>query len=107
MRTHTEIAQLLRNSLEHQQLPQARLRELAGISQRTLTNVLSGREDFKISTLLALTDRLGLELVMVPREAAQAVSAGVVTQPVIKSRVQEALDRVTTAPHEEPKIRRT
>jgi hypothetical protein len=95
MKTHTEIAQILRNSLTHRRMPQASLRDQAGISQRTLTKVLSGHEDFKVSTLLALADRLGLELLLVPREAAQAVSAaGAVTQPVVKTRVQEALDRV-------------
>jgi hypothetical protein len=49
-----------------------------------------------VSTLLALADRLGLELLLVPKEAAQAVSAGTVTQPVVTSRVQGALDRVRT-----------
>lgn len=94
MKTHTEIAQMLRNALAHRHLPQSKLRQQAGVSQRTLTKVLSGHEDFKVSTLLALADRLGLELLLVPREAAQAVSAGQVTQPVVKSRVQGALERV-------------
>ncbi len=36
---------------------------------------------------------------LVPKEVAQAVSAGSVTQPVVKSRVQGALDRVRTLQH--------
>lgn len=99
MKTHAEIAQMLRSSLAHRHVPQSKLREQAGVSQRTLTNVLSGHEDFKVSTLLALADRLGLELLLVPKEAAQAVSAGAVTQPVVKSRVQGALDHVRTLQH--------
>lgn len=99
MKTHAEIAQMLRSALAQRHMPQSKLREQAGISQRTLTKVLSGHEDFKVSTLLALADRLGLELVLVPKEAAQAVSAGTVTQPVVKSRVQGALDRVRILQH--------
>lgn len=97
MKNHAEIAQVLRNSIAHRKIPQAQLRDEAGVSQRTLTNVLSGHEDFKVSTLFALADRLGLEMVLVPKEAATAVSAGAVTQPVVKSRVQEALERLKTS----------
>lgn len=99
MKTHAEIAKILRNSIAHRHIAQARLREEAGVSQRTLTNVLSGQEDFKVSTLFALADRLGLEMVLVPKEAVQAVSAGSVTQPVVKSRVQGALERLKTSQH--------
>jgi predicted XRE-type DNA-binding protein len=97
MKTHAEIAQILRKAITHRHVAQARLRDEAGVSQRTLTNVLSGHEDFKVSTLFALLDRLGLEMALVPKEAVQAVAAGPVTQPVVKSRVQGALDRVKTS----------
>jgi len=50
-----------------------------------------------MSTLFTLADRLGLEMVLVPKGAAQAVSAGAVTQPVVKSRVQKALERQTVS----------
>jgi transcriptional regulator with XRE-family HTH domain len=93
MKSHPEIAKVLRNAISHRKVSQAQLREQAGISQRTLTNVLSGDEDFKMSTLFALADRLGLEMLLVPKGAAQAVSAGAVTQPVVKTRVQKALER--------------
>lgn len=93
MKTHAEIAQALRNALAHRRIPQTILKEQAGLSQRTLTKVLSGNEDFRVSTLLALADRLGLELVLVPKDAVRAVDAGPVTPPVVKSRVQLALER--------------
>lgn len=93
MKSHLEVAKVLRNAISHRKVSQAQLREQAGISQRTLTNVLSGDEDFKMSTLFALADRLGLEMLLVPKGAAQAVSAGAVTQPVVKTRVQKALER--------------
>ena len=93
MKNYPEVAKVLRNAIDHRGVSQAQLRGEAGISQRTLTNVLSGEEDFKMSTLFTLADRLGLEMVLVPKGAAQAVSAGAVTQPVVKSRVQKALER--------------
>jgi len=93
MKSHPEVAKILRTAISHRKVSQAQLREEAGISHRTLTNVLSGDEDFKMSTLFALADRLGLEMLLVPKGAAQAVSAGAVTQPVVKTRVQKALER--------------
>lgn len=70
-----------------------------GVSQRTLTKVLSGQEDFKVSTFFALADRLGLELLLVSKETVQAVAAGQVTVPVVKSLVQGALERARLLQH--------
>jgi lambda repressor-like predicted transcriptional regulator len=92
MKTYPDVAKVLRAAIDHRGVSQARLREEAGISQRTLTNVLSGAEDFKMSTLFSLADRLGLEMVLVPKSAAHAISAGPVSQPVVKTRVQKALE---------------
>ncbi|WP_306396591.1 helix-turn-helix domain-containing protein [Telluria beijingensis] len=92
MKTHDEVAKVLRTAIDHRGVSQARLREEAAISQRTLTNVLSGTEDFKMSTLFSLADRLGLEMVLVPKSVVQAVSAGPVSQPMVKTRVQKALE---------------
>lgn len=96
MKTHSEISTLLRERIQTQGLTQAVLRESAGIAQRTLTNVLSGEQDFKVSTLLALLDRLDLELILVPKGASQAAPAWQVTQPNIPTRVQVALERART-----------
>ncbi|WP_459614136.1 helix-turn-helix domain-containing protein [Bordetella sp. 2513F-2] len=96
MATHREIAELLRRRMAGQKLTQAELREAAGISQRTLTNVLGGTHDFKLSTLLALADRLGLELVLVPKGARASLEpAGSDAPPArIPTRVDRALQRV-------------
>jgi transcriptional regulator with XRE-family HTH domain len=94
MKTVTDLSKKLRNALVHQKLTQAELKDRAGVSQRTLTNVLSGNEDFKVSTLMALADRLGLELLLVPKGAARMVEASEVTEPAVKSRVSAALERV-------------
>lgn len=97
MKTHSEISALLRARIQDQGLTQSTLRESAGIAQRTLTNVLSGEQDFKVSTLLALLDRLGLELVLVPNDAAPAAPAWQVAPSNIPTRVQVALERTRMA----------
>lgn len=50
-------------------LKQQDVRESAGISRQTFANVFSGQADFKLSTLLSLADRLGLELLLLPKDA--------------------------------------
>ena len=90
-----DIADLLRERLRQQGQTQAQLRQSAGITQRTLTNVLSGEQDFKVSTLLAVADRLGLELMLVPKGAAVALDpAGGVAKPKIPTRIEAARQRL-------------
>ena len=74
MKSTLEIASLLRARLKSSGMTQAALRVDAGVSARTLTLLLSGNHDFKLSTLLAVADRLGLELVLVPKAAAAALA---------------------------------
>lgn len=97
MKTIRDVSDALRDSVTRQAIRQADLKALAGISQRTLTNVLSGKQDFKVSTLLALSDRLGFELVLVPKGVSAAVEAGPTAAPLVKSRVEAALERVRRA----------
>lgn len=94
MKSIYDLSNTLRSSASRRGVTQAELKSEAGISQRTLTNVLSGTEDYKVSTLMAVADRLGLELVLVPKAAAVAVEAGKTTEPRVKSRVAAALERV-------------
>lgn len=94
MKSTDEVAAVLRQALAASPWTQAALRTQAGLSQRTLTNVLGGRQDFKLSTLLALADRLGLELLLVPKGAAAAVDAGQTDAPQVRSRVAAALQAV-------------
>jgi transcriptional regulator with XRE-family HTH domain len=93
MTTIPDLARLLRTRLQDQGQTQAELRQSAGIAQRTLTNVLSGEQDFKVSTLLALADRLGLEVLLVPKGAAAAVEAGAVAKAKVPTRIDVARQR--------------
>jgi transcriptional regulator with XRE-family HTH domain len=93
MKTIKEIASFFRSELSEQGLTQARLETEAGIAHQTLINVLSGQADFKVTTLLSVADRLGYEMVFVPKVAA----AGLAYQedrPVVKSRVRVALEKI-------------
>ena len=93
-----DIAETLRDAAKRQGLTQARLAEAAGVAPRTLTHVLSGQEDFRLSTLMALADRLGLEMLLVPKGAAAAVAAGEPLRPPVRSVVTQALDALHGSP---------
>lgn len=94
MKAISEVSAVLEDRIESLHKGKMALSEEAGITARTLRNVLSGTEDFKVSTLLALADRLGLELVIVPREAADVVQAPPATVSQVKTGVQAALDKL-------------
>lgn len=95
MRTLPQIANALQGQLKRKSLTQESLRREIGISKQTLTNVLSGSHDYKVTTLLAVCDRLGLDLLLVPRELGGAVHE-TPREPVVKSVVDAALDMIGT-----------
>lgn len=97
MKTLSAIAAVLRQRLQERGQTQASLREAAGVAQRTLTNVLSGEQDFKVSTLLALADRLGLEVLLVPKGAAPAFDAAP-SKPGVPTRIQVARGKIPGEP---------
>lgn len=96
MATLSSIATLFRTQLSRLNVTQAKLGKDAGISRRTLTNVLSGTSDYKVTTLLAVADRLGLEVVVLPKEATRGLehSAFTPTAPKVSTTVQQALDKL-------------
>lgn len=98
MLTLPDIAETLRDATRRNGLTQARLANAAGVSSRTLTHVLSGEEDFRVTTLMAVASQLGLELVLVPKGAARAVAAGNEVGPPVRSVVTEALDALHARP---------
>jgi len=93
MHSLSELATLLRTQIKERDLTQQALREQAGLAKRTLENVLSGQADYKVTTLMAILDRLGLELVVVPKAAAAGLSdlePGGQARSAVKTRVQAA-----------------
>lgn len=95
MRNLAQISELLRAQLKSRGMTQESLRREVGVSRQTLTNVLSGNQDYKLTTLLAVCDRLGLELALVPKGFGDSIGSAP-TAPLVKSVVQVALERVGT-----------
>lgn len=93
MKSLLELADLLRSQLKAQGMSQRALCARAGLARRTLENMLSGRVDYKVSTLISVLDRLGMELVVVPKEAAPGLADPVPqaqAQAAVKTRLQAA-----------------
>ncbi|GAB3629902.1 hypothetical protein PTE30175_05181 [Pandoraea terrae] len=100
MKSVAEIALALRARAKNLEVTQEALGQSAGVSRRTLTHVLGGENDFKLSTLMAVADRLGLEVALVPKGAAQGLPGAEVlstsTPSAIKTRVGQARHRFAT-----------
>ena len=95
MNTISEVSAELRRTLNTSGFNQKTLRETVGLSRQTLSNVLKGTEDFKLTTLLAVADRLGLALVLVPKAGARGLQ-GTDTQGIVETRVDRVRKRLGT-----------
>lgn len=97
MKSLLEIASFLRERLKTNNLTQRELGEQAGLARRTLTGVLSGENDYKVTTLMSVLDRLGYELAIVPKGAAAGLSVEASftpTKPTVETVVQAARNRL-------------
>jgi transcriptional regulator with XRE-family HTH domain len=97
MQTLTDIAAFLRYQLKKASITQRELGIEAGLARRTLTGVLSGQADYKVTTLIAVLDRLGYELTFVPKQAAAGLAAQASlapTNPTVKTRVERAREQI-------------
>jgi DNA-binding phage protein len=63
MKSLGEVSKVLAERAAKRRYGKMQLAADAGVTYRTLSHVLSGEQDFKVSTLMAVADRLGLELV--------------------------------------------
>lgn len=63
----------MREAMKRQKVRQQDLRERAAIARRTLSGVLSWESGYKINTFMAVLDRLGYEMVIVPKAAARGI----------------------------------
>lgn len=107
MATIQKLSNTLRQQLVNLGTTQSALRERTGLSRRTMTNMLSGKNDYKVSTLLAVADELGLDVVLIQKGAAHAIDLNLSpTTPKVLTGVQAALDRLARAsPKATPKGR--
>jgi len=67
--TGTTLLEQLRDATERSPRNRSDLAKAAGISRKTLFNILEHEQDFKVSSLLALLDVLRLDIALIPREA--------------------------------------
>lgn len=86
------FANTFRQALKKRSMTQASLRDAAGISRQTMANVLSGTSDYKLSTLFAVADRLGLDVVLVPKDVSYGL-AEPDAMPVAPTAVRESAAR--------------
>lgn len=87
MATLVSIAAVLDEQLVQSGVTRKALGSSAGLSHQTLINLLSGECDYRMSSFLAVLDRLGMELVLLPKEVAGASVSSPSSAP-IKTRVQ-------------------
>jgi transcriptional regulator with XRE-family HTH domain len=105
MKSLLDLAELLRARLKAQGVSQRTLGARAGLARRTLENMLSGRVDYKVTTLISVLDRLGLELVIVPKEAAPGLAELIPqapARPAVKTRLQAAREALQARLDAEP-----
>jgi len=91
MKTLQQLADTLRTHIARLNFTQQELADAAGVSRQTLSKVLSGRADLRLTTLFALADRLGLEVLLVPQEIAQGLDTDAVAKPRVQNIVEAAL----------------
>lgn len=72
--TLNDLAATLSQNLARSGMGKSELADKAGISRITLRHALEGK-DFRVSTLLTLADKLGLDVVLAPTSVAAAISA--------------------------------
>ena len=94
MKTIAELSQSLEERTRALKYGKLQLASDAGVTYRTLSHVLGGTQDFKVSTLLAVADRLGMELMLVPAEARQVFVQDSTSRAAVPTKVQAALERL-------------
>lgn len=73
MSTLKAISDTLVNTKNERKLTDSALARDTGVQRLTVARALSGKENYGVTTLLALADRLGLEVMLVPKDAARAL----------------------------------
>ena len=68
-RGNTRIAKLLQTERTSRGLSQRELSELSGLTQAQISRIENGEVDMRVSSLIALTTELGLELNFTPLHA--------------------------------------
>lgn len=73
MNTLKELSKYLADAKQSARMTDARLAAACGLSRQSVARALSGHENFTATTLLAMADAMGMAVLLVPKEAAQAL----------------------------------
>jgi DNA-binding phage protein len=89
--TPKELSAALQAAQLRSETTQTQLAMDCGLNRMTLQKIMAGRGDPKFSTLVALADALGLDVVLSPRLLDAPTQAQQLASPVIETSVQRAL----------------
>jgi transcriptional regulator with XRE-family HTH domain len=81
MKTLSEIATRLENERQRLMLDYQALAERTGLTPLSVRNVLQGRAAPRITTLMAIADQLGLEVLLLPKVVAVGLQGYAVQEP--------------------------
>lgn len=73
MNTISSISAVLRERQKASGVSQEALRESAGLSRQTMTNVMKGSQDYKLSTLLSVAQRLDMDVALVSQASGKVI----------------------------------
>ncbi|BBB70274.1 hypothetical protein UNDYM_6021 (plasmid) [Undibacterium sp. YM2] len=98
MRNLAEVAKFLKLSQERNKISQKTILENTGLTSPTIRGLMSGEKDSKLTTLMAVADELGLELILVPKGVSGLLQGGLAADtsdktPRVRSLIDSALDR--------------
>lgn len=73
MNTLKSIAEDLRNGQYKARLPDVELARQTGVTRQSISRALSGRQNFNVTTLLAIAESLELDVMLVPKDVSRAL----------------------------------
>lgn len=74
MKSQSEVAQTLNAERRRQKLKYVELAQATGLSVLAVRQALQGKTALRITSMMALADRLGLELMLLPKMVASSMS---------------------------------
>lgn len=99
MRSLHEFAAALKVAKAARRLTDIELAERTGLSAQSVRHILSGDTAPRLTNAMALAKELGLELILVPQEAAQSLAQPPQAQRTVISDVERLLASNTLIPN--------
>ena len=94
MKTTLDVSSFLEAERKSRKIPKNRLQKETGLSVNTVRGIFDGAHDPRLTTLMAVCDRLGLEMVIAPKEIADSLQQNhKATRTSVDSVVTAALKR--------------